>query len=182
MSNGNVKLANKRYTTIPHDHCLVFDTYSNITEINEEKARKSIIGNMYNFTSLEQVSESQLFIIDVIGVITSAEPVSQILLKSGEYRDKRTVNLADETGFGCMATFWGEVASHQGIKEGEIVAIKGAKLSDYGGKSLNVSSENTIELSPTGQKKYDVIKSWYEQGKEIKQLTQIGENLAPSNF
>lgn len=114
------------------------------------------------------MSESQLFLIDVIGVITSAEPVAQILLKSGEYRDKRTVSLADDTGFGCMATFWGEVASHQGIKEGEIVAIKRAKLSDYGGKSLNVSSENTIEFGPTGQKKYDAIKSWYDQGREIK--------------
>ena len=77
MANGNVKLANKRYTTIPHDHCLVFDTYSTIEEINEEKARKSIMGNMFNFTSLEVVaSSSHLFIIDVIGVITSAEPTA----------------------------------------------------------------------------------------------------------
>jgi hypothetical protein len=29
-------MANKRYTTIPNDHCITFDTYSKITEIDDE--------------------------------------------------------------------------------------------------------------------------------------------------
>ena len=37
MKNGQVKLANKRYTTIPHDHCLTFDTYANIELVNDER-------------------------------------------------------------------------------------------------------------------------------------------------
>lgn len=49
-----------------------------------------------------------------------------------------------------MATFWGDVAKDEGLKEGVIVAIKGAKVSDYGGKSLNVSSESSIEYDPKG--------------------------------
>lgn len=88
--------------------------------------------------------------IDVIGVITSVDQVGQIQLKNGQNREKRTVQLADDTGVGCMATFWGDVAKDEGLKEGVIVAIKGAKVSDYGGKSLNVSSESSIEYDPKG--------------------------------
>jgi hypothetical protein len=47
-----------------------------------------------------------------------------------------------------MATFWGESAQMDGLEIGNILAIKGAKVSEYGGKSLNISSDCTMELNP----------------------------------
>lgn len=38
-----------------------------------------------------------------------------------------------------MATLWGPLASSDKIQIGTVLAVKGAKVSDYGGKSLNIS-------------------------------------------
>ena len=67
---------------------------------------------------------------------------------SGEMRDKRTITLTDDSGLSLMATFWGDVAQMAGLEIGSVIAIKGAKVSEYGGKSLNVSSDSTLELNP----------------------------------
>ena len=55
-------------------------------------------------------------------------------------RDKRNISLADDTGLSLGATFWGELGNLD-LQVGQILAIKGAKVSDYGGKSLNISNE-----------------------------------------
>ena len=42
-------------------------------------------------------------------------------------------------GVSIMATLWAELAN-QDYQVGEILVIKGAKISEYGGKSLNVDA------------------------------------------
>lgn len=54
-------------------------------------------------------------------------------------RDRRQIAIGDESGFSMMATLWGPLASSEEIEIGKVIAIKGAKVSDYGGKSLNIS-------------------------------------------
>jgi hypothetical protein len=60
------------------------------------------------------------------------------------------------------------------------MACKGAKVSDYGGKSLNISRGGTIiEMDPADQKQTEVLKRWfskdYESGeKKVTAITQSG--------
>jgi replication factor A1 len=69
MSNGQVKMANKRFTTIPHDHCLSFDMQARIQEIEDNT--DGIQGSAYNFTTLKSVQEAtQVFMIDLIAVLS----------------------------------------------------------------------------------------------------------------
>ena len=71
MSVGNVKMANKRYTTIPNDHCITFDTYSKIEEIHDDAAKMTIKGGGFNFTRLKEVADAnQIYMIDFIDVLT----------------------------------------------------------------------------------------------------------------
>ena len=53
MTNGQVKMANKRYTTIPHDHSITFDLSTHIEEVQEnfDQGGSTIVGSRYNFTS-----------------------------------------------------------------------------------------------------------------------------------
>ena len=53
MSNGQVKMANKRFTTIPNDHSITFDHFAKITECNAGGSK--IKGGGYNFTSLKKI-------------------------------------------------------------------------------------------------------------------------------
>jgi len=63
-------------------------------------------------------------------------------------RDKRTVTVTDDTGVSIMATLWGDCANNEKLKEGSIIAIKGAKVSDYGGKSLNIDNNCFMVINP----------------------------------
>lgn len=60
MSNGQVKIANKRYTTIPHDHQLSFDLDADIQEVIEDvsKGGSTIIGSGFNFSTLKTVKNA----------------------------------------------------------------------------------------------------------------------------
>ena len=73
----------------------------------------------------------------MIGIITEVGPASTLTLKSGENRDKRTLTIADESGLSVGMTLWGCLGSDFEYAEGQIMAVKNARVSDYGGKSLN---------------------------------------------
>lgn len=40
FSNGQVKLANKKYTSITNDHCLTFDQNAEIVEVDDDSQIK----------------------------------------------------------------------------------------------------------------------------------------------
>lgn len=67
FTNGSVKLANKRYTSIKNDYCLTFD-HSTIIEKCREDAE--IQGDGFCFTKLDEIERIVMnCTVDVIGVI-----------------------------------------------------------------------------------------------------------------
>lgn len=91
--------------------------------------------------------------LDLIAVIIEVEPLSQIQVKAtGEMRDKRTITLSDDSGISIKGTIWGEEAARADISVGTILACKNAKVSDYGGKSLNFSGN--MVANPVNEDRY----------------------------
>jgi hypothetical protein len=91
-------MANKRYTTIPNDFCISFDNFAKVEECEQEIGGFQGLG--FNFTTLKAIQESSgIFMLDLIAVVTNAQPPSQIQIKqTGEWKDKRTLELSDDTG------------------------------------------------------------------------------------
>jgi len=108
FTNGTIKLANKKWTTIPNDHCITFNENSCIIEQDDDG--KICEGHKYNFRTLEDISETKgEFISDVIGVVIEAnDPVQFVVRNSGEIRDRRNVVIADTTGKSIGLTIWGD--------------------------------------------------------------------------
>jgi len=50
--------------------------------------------------------------------------------------------MADDSNQSVGLTFWREAANDPALQIGTIIAIKGAKISSYGGVSLNVSLDH----------------------------------------
>ena len=165
MANGTIKLANKRFTTIPHDFCLGFEVNADIFEVDDEKSKSSIKQQAYSFKTLKEVKDAtHLYMLDLIGVITEVQNSNQYLNKAtGQYKDKRRITLADDTGFNLEATLWGESASQE-FQVGQILAVKGARHSDYGGKSLNIDMDHcVIQINPEDQERYIELLTWYKE-------------------
>jgi len=87
--------------------------------------------------------------IDLIAVITEVQAMGSIQIKATmENRDKRTITLCDDTGVSINATLWGAAAAQE-FRVGDVLACKAARVSDYGGKSLNLGDCN--EVNPVGE-------------------------------
>ena len=57
FANGNVKLANKKFTTVKNDFSLVFEKSSKIEE-TEDDGSIAGINSAFEFTSIKQLEES----------------------------------------------------------------------------------------------------------------------------
>ena len=69
MSNGSVKIANKKYTSIKNDHCVVFDKNSEIEEVNDDN---QISQQGFCFVTIDEINDfEQSRTVDTIGIITN---------------------------------------------------------------------------------------------------------------
>ena len=75
--------------------------------------------------------------LDFIGVINWVDATQDIKLKNGTSKPKRTIELLDNSssnGLSIVLTVWGDQSTYFTGEVGNVIAIKGAKLSLYQGK------------------------------------------------
>jgi len=74
FSNGTVKLANQRYTSIKNDFCLVFDKQGEIVEVPDDE---SIKAKGFSFINLQEVKElDKTRSIDLIGIVFKVDEIT----------------------------------------------------------------------------------------------------------
>ena len=79
---------------------------------------------------------------------------------------KRELKIADESDFMISITLWGDACTAHNFGLGEIFAFRGCRLSDYGGRSLNASSQPNDIISSVGNLKHDRVGQllkWYKK-------------------
>lgn len=52
------------------------------------------------------------------------------------------MTIADETNLSITISLWGSLARKDSYEEGRILALKGVRVSDYNGKSLNAGEDH----------------------------------------
>ena len=67
FSNGQVKLANKKFTSIKNDYCLTFDQNADVLEAEEDNQIKK---QGFSFIGLKAIQEMvQQQAVDVVGIV-----------------------------------------------------------------------------------------------------------------
>jgi replication factor A1 len=104
----------------------------------------------FSFMTIDDINElEQSRIVDVAGVITQVGALSMFQPKPAPdgtpkpQKERRTVTITDESKLEIQVTLWSGNANKVPFAEGRIVQIKGAKVSDYGGRSLNAGEEHS---------------------------------------
>lgn len=79
--------------------------------------------------------------VDVIGAIVDIGGVSSIRLKSGDTKERLNITIADDTNHSVPVTVWGDMCQpiSQKLQQGDIVAFKSSRVSEYQGRGLNAS-------------------------------------------
>lgn len=117
----------------------------------------------FNFTTIGDLqSVEKDTTIDVIGVLKEVGQTSQITSKTtNKPYDKRDLTLVDNTGFSVRLTVWGNLATNFNTLPESVVAFKGVKVSDFGGRSLSLLSSGTFTVDPDIEEAHR-LKGWYD--------------------
>jgi replication factor A1 len=163
VSRGQLKVATKMYTQIKHDYEIVLDQNSIIQQSQEDTKISKI---NYKFTPIQELAtKAKDELVDVIGVVTQIGDMQEISAKAtGKTFTNRRVTLVDSTGYSIELTLWGSqaesFASHIGTFP--VLAIKGAKINEYGGKNnMSASNGSTVEVNSDHEKSYE-LRNWYD--------------------
>ncbi|XP_071381373.1 replication protein A 70 kDa DNA-binding subunit-like isoform X2 [Centroberyx affinis] len=160
ISKASLKMANKQYTTLKNEYEMTLHANSSIVPCGDSQGVPTMQCDFVPIAELENRDKDA--IIDVIGVCKSAEEVSRITTKTSREVSKRALNLMDTTGKVVTVTLWGEEAERFDGSELPVVAIKGARLSDFGGRSLSVLFSSTVMVNPDIPEAFR-LRAWYYQ-------------------
>ena len=99
---------------------------------------------------------------DVIGILKEVGEVNQIVSKTtSKPYDKRELTIVDESLTQIRLTIWGNQAQAFDAPVESVVAFKGVKVSDFGGRSLSLLSSGTMNVDPDIDEAHK-LKGWYD--------------------
>ncbi|TAQ90680.1 hypothetical protein B7494_g1013 [Chlorociboria aeruginascens] len=155
-----VQLAKKQFSNLANDYEMTFERD---TLIEKAEDQENVPQVRYNFTTigdLQNVDKDST--IDVIGVLKEVAEINQIISKSTQKPyDKRELTLVDNTGYSVRLTIWGKTATSFEANPESIVAFKGAKVSDFNGRSLSLLSSGSMNIDPDIPEAHK-LKGWYD--------------------
>ncbi|KAH8830283.1 hypothetical protein DL96DRAFT_1592292 [Flagelloscypha sp. PMI_526] len=181
VSKARVNLAKKKFSNLSNDYEL---TLEKTTEVEECKDVNDIPKINYNFVKISDLSSHPKdAIIDVIAVLSQVSDVTTFTARSKEMT-KRELTLVDESEQSVRLTLWGSTAESFSASEGSIVAFKGVKVGDFGGRSLSAMGSSLMTVDPQEEASY-LLAGWYKdagQNAEFKSQTNASGGSGPSSF
>ncbi|EFX76253.1 hypothetical protein DAPPUDRAFT_249126 [Daphnia pulex] len=146
ISQAKLKAANKQYSKIKNDYEMTFNKNTTVYTCDEATKIPPITFNFLPIAQLPNMDKDS--VIDVIGVVKSAKDVRCITSKTTKTELKlREVQMVDSTNAEVNLTLWGKLAEEFDATSKPVVALKGAKLSDFGGRSLGTVSSTVVQLN-----------------------------------
>ncbi|KAH8670992.1 hypothetical protein BX600DRAFT_480370 [Xylariales sp. PMI_506] len=155
-----VQMAKKQFTNLPNDYELTFERETVIEKAEDQSSVPQVRFNFVNIEDLQTVEKDST--VDLIGVLKDVDETNQIVSKTtGKPYDKRELTLVDDSNFSVRVTIWGKSATSFSTQPESVVAFKGLKVSDFGGRSLSLLSSGTISVDPDIPEAHR-LKGWYD--------------------
>ncbi|CDW83621.1 replication protein a 70 kda dna-binding subunit-like [Stylonychia lemnae] len=203
FTQAQIANANKKFTSVKNDFRIIFNQNSVITDYIEPKKEESkdstnteseseqILRYKFNFVSIFDIMTSihDLKQIDVCGINVTKDPKKDDIDVKFDYGKKTlkgrlVFTLVDNTNEVINVNLWGDLSNIE-INEGDIVIINGARVSTFGGKSLNCGSEYCkIIINPTREEVSDIdryvdlsnanLVAKHRSAAKEQQVTQLG--------
>ncbi|XP_030847892.1 replication protein A 70 kDa DNA-binding subunit isoform X2 [Strongylocentrotus purpuratus] len=161
VSRGTLKPANRQYTSINNDYELTFNNDTMVEPCVEEDV--SIPAVQFDFKSISHLEDTpEDSMIDVIGVCKSTSDLTAVTIKSSNREvNKRSLQLVDDSQKEVSLTLWGKEAEDFDGSGNPVIAVKGARLSGFGGRSLSVLQNSIFQVNPDIPKAHH-LKGWFD--------------------
>lgn len=172
VSKPQVKQANRRFSTLPHEFEMVIADDTVVVPGDENDVTCPQM--QYKFVPLNDITNSEPdSFVDVVAIVHRVNDVATIIQKATQKElKKRDVALVDDSQAEISLTLWGREAEEFAGVTGSAIILKKAKVSGYNGRSLNASVGCSIQLDPNHVASQR-LKEWYEESKDNLQLTTL---------
>lgn len=174
ISNAQLKPANRQFNNTTHDYEMTMRRESVIVPCDESEVSE-LPKVSYNFVPVPNLTQHISQLVDVIGVLKSADDVASVMIRSQNRETlRRNLHIVDKSGSEVQLTIWGNEAEKFEIRGNPVVAFKSVRVSDYGGCSLSTISSSMIVRDPDVPEAFE-LKQWFENGgcnQETQSMTQ----------
>jgi replication factor A1 len=155
-----VQLAKKQFSNLANDYEMMLERDTVIEKAEDQSSVPQVRFNFCNIQELQEVEKDAT--VDIVGVLKDVAEVNQITSKTTQKPyDKRELTLVDETGYSVRVTIWGKTATEFDASLESVIAFKGMRVSDFGGRSLSLLSSGTMAIDPDIPEAHK-LKGWYE--------------------
>lgn len=163
ISKCSLRTANKKFTTIKNDYELFLNNDSLIEPCDDTCDLPTM---QYNFVDIGDLGNFNAdALVDILGIVINADDVTQITTKTTNRQvSKRDITLLDRSEKSVRATLWGEEAEtfDEFVGKFPVLALKGAKVSDFGGRSLSILGSTNMRINPMDLQEAHSLRGWYD--------------------
>lgn len=161
ISKARVNIARKQFSNLNNEYEIAFENH---TEIEECLDAQDVPEVKYSFVPIDQldgVEPNQTC--DVIGVVENIGDSSEIISKASQKPvTKRELTLVDQSAMSIRLTLWGKTAeSFDATLDKPVIAFKGVKVGDFGGRSLSMFTSSTMMINPDIPEAHG-LRGWYD--------------------
>ncbi|KZT62474.1 replication factor-a protein [Calocera cornea HHB12733] len=160
VSKGRIGPAKRQFNNVSNLYEITFERN---TEVEPCLDASDVPEVKYQFVTLEGLQDlPKDATCDVIGVVTEVGELGEILAKaSGRTVPKREINIVDRSGFSCRLTLWGKSGETFQAPDQPVIAFKGVRVGDFGGRNLSYQSSSQMSINPDIPDAHQ-LRGWYD--------------------
>ncbi|KRY46121.1 Replication protein A 70 kDa DNA-binding subunit [Trichinella britovi] len=175
IRGGIIKVANRQFTSIDNDYELAFSSETQVEPCKDENVHKLplLSFRFVKFDEIPRTNRKQL--IDILGVVEKIGELEHKVARASQRELlKRDLFLIDDTKTAITLTLWGNEAENFKQHGHPIIAVKGVRISDFGGGvSLSTVGDGQIHVDPDIPEAHK-LRGWFEKQDAL----EIGQNLS----
>ncbi|XP_005109695.1 replication protein A 70 kDa DNA-binding subunit [Aplysia californica] len=166
FSKCTLKTANKQYSTLKNDYEMTMNAETIIEPCNDDVSLPVLTFDFVKISDLEKCKPNSN--IDVVGIVKVCNDVGTVIGRQSQKEiTKRDLQIVDQSGVAVNLTLWGEDAVKFDGQGYPVVAVKGARVSDFSGRSLSVSGASQMMVNPDIKESH-VLRGWFEsEGRDL---------------
>ena len=168
---SKASLRNKRgnYNQLRHQFEIHLETNSLVEPAADDHQIKNASFNFQTIATLEDAPRGA--VVDVIGVVESIDEPGSITRKDGSEAHKRDLRMKDASNCSINLTLWDKYCGDPGERikaeiaagRNPILACKGVRVGDFGGKNISTVSATQLVLDPNEVQETGALREWYAQ-------------------
>ncbi|WVR06269.1 hypothetical protein IAU60_003299 [Kwoniella sp. DSM 27419] len=167
VSRARINIAKKQFSNVNNEYEIMFENQTEIEPCDDDTVPQV----KYAFKGIGDLGELQKDeLCDVIGVVREVGELGSVTSKAtNKPFAKRDIQLVDQSGQSVRLTLWGKQAETFQADDNPVIAFKGVKVGDFGGRSLSMFSSATMSFNPDITEAHQ-LRGWFDAEGHSKQF------------